>query len=210
MNHAARWLRAFLFACLLATIAGALLWAHPQSNAVPTTIAAASAQPVVYGYDRTLNNERVQLPQAATAVAASSTERFRSTTLHGGSLSLGTSVVAAEGGGARFVVNGAGEALDTARVTIPEGKFGYLLENPSKAGVFADSMGFDQASLDSALRQHLVDNFGNATASEAMVGGGTKFSVTGALSGPSGAKWTITSVWGIDPDGLIRLITATP
>jgi len=95
-------------------------------------------------------------------------------------------------------------------MTIPGGKFAYLLENPSKAGVFADSMGFDEASLNSALRQHLVDNFGNATASEAMVGGGTKFSVTGALTGPSGAKWTVTSGWGIEPNGLIRLITATP
>ena len=118
--------------------------------------------------------------------------------------------VAAETGGARFVVNGAGEALDTARVTIPEGKFGYLLENPSKAGVFADSMGFDRASLGSALRQHLVDNFGNASASEPMFGGGTKFSVTGPLTGPSGAKWGITTAWGVDPDGVVRLITATP
>jgi hypothetical protein len=112
--------------------------------------------------------------------------------------------------GARFVVNGAGEALDTARVTIPNGKFGYLLENPSKSGVFADSMGFNQSSLDSAIRSHLVDNFGNATPSVAMTGGGTKFSVTGPMVGPSGAKWTITTAWGVDADGTIRLITATP
>lgn len=43
-----------------------------------------------------------------------------------------------------------------------------------------------------------------------MVGGGTKFSVTGPLVGPSGQKWTITTAWGIDPNGTIRLITATP
>lgn len=120
------------------------------------------------------------------------------------------SCVATEAGGARFVVNSAGDALDTARVTIPGGKYSYLLENPSKSGVFADSMGFNQASLDSALRSHLVDNFGTATPSVSMVGGGTKFSVTGPMVGPSGAKWTITTAWGVDVDGTIRLITATP
>jgi len=113
-------------------------------------------------------------------------------------------------GSGRFVVNGAGDALDTARVTIPGGKFGYLLRNPSKSGVFADSLGFNQRSLDSALRSHLVENFGSATPSQAMVGGGTKFSVTGPIVGLTGEKWTITSVWGVDPDGVIRLITATP
>lgn len=119
-------------------------------------------------------------------------------------------LVATEAGGARFVVNSAGDALDTAQVTIPAGKYNYLLENPSKSGVFADSMGFNQASLDSALRSHLVDNFGTATPSVSMVGGGTKFSVTGPMVGPSGAKWTITTAWGVDVDGTIRLITATP
>jgi hypothetical protein len=118
--------------------------------------------------------------------------------------------VAAEVAAPRFIVNGAGDVLDTSRVTIPEGKFGYLLKNPSKSGVFSDSMGFDRSSLDSSLRRHLVENFGDATPSEPMVGGGTKFSVTGSLTGPSGANWNITSVWGVDPNGLIRLITATP
>ena len=50
-------------------------------------------------------------------------------------------------GGARFITNVAGDTLDTSRITIPEGKFGYLLKNPSKAGVFSVSMGFDQPSL---------------------------------------------------------------
>ena len=71
-------------------------------------------------------------------------------------------------------------------------------------------MGFSQAELDAALRQHLVNNFGSATPSTAMTGGGTKFSVTGAMTGPSGQKWTITTAWGVDPNGTIRLITATP
>ncbi|NJL29142.1 MAG: RHS repeat-associated core domain-containing protein, partial [Thermoanaerobaculia bacterium] len=111
---------------------------------------------------------------------------------------------------ARFVVNSAGDVLDTERITIPEGKFGYLLTNPSKSGVFADSMGFSREALDPALRSHLIDNFGNPTPFVPMVGGGSKFSVTGPMVGPSGQKWTITSVWGIDPDGTLRLITATP
>lgn len=107
------------------------------------------------------------------------------------SMTLSAPVVATNtADGARFVVNSAGDALDTARVTIPGGKYSHLLEYSSKAGVFADSMGFNQASLDSALRSHLVDNFRTV--------------------GPSGAKWTITSAWGVDVDVTIRLITATP
>ncbi len=43
-----------------------------------------------------------------------------------------------------------------------------------------------------------------------MVGGGSKFSVTGVMIGPGGAAWDITTAWGTDPDALIRLITATP
>ena len=80
-----------------------------------------------------------------------------------------------------------GDTLDALRITIPDGKFGYLLKNPSKAGVFSVSMGFEQQSLDAALRSHLTDNFGKATESVPMVGGGTKFSVTGPMIGPGGA-----------------------
>ena len=114
------------------------------------------------------------------------------------------------GGGARFIANSVGDVLDATRITIPEGKFGYLLSNSSKKGVFADSLGFTRGTLDPALRGHLIDNFGTATRSVPMVGGGTKFSVTGSLIGPSGQKWTITTAWGVDPDGTVRLITATP
>ena len=112
--------------------------------------------------------------------------------------------------GTRFLTNPAGGTLDTTRVTIPEGKFGYLLKNPSKSGVFHDSMGFDQPGLDTALRQHLVDNFGNASPAAPMTGGGTKFTVRGPIAGPSGRTWDITTAWGVDPDGTVRLITATP
>lgn len=110
----------------------------------------------------------------------------------------------------RFITNAAGDTLDTTRITIPEGKFGYLLKGSSKSGVFSDSMGFDQSSLDSALRSHLVDNFGGASESVPMTGGGTKFTVRGPITGPSGQTWNITTAWGVDPDGTIRLITATP
>lgn len=71
-------------------------------------------------------------------------------------------------------------------------------------------MGFDQAGLDSALRSHLTKNFGNASTSVPMTGGGTKFVVRGPITGPSGQTWNITSAWGVDVDGTIRLITATP
>ena len=111
---------------------------------------------------------------------------------------------------ARFLTNPAGDTLDTTRVTIPEGKFGYLLKNPSKSGVFHDSMGFDQPGLDKALREHLVDNFGNASPIEPMKGGGTKFTVRGPMAGPGGRTWDITTAWGVDLDGTVRLITATP
>lgn len=39
---------------------------------------------------------------------------------------------------------------------------------------------------------------------------GVKFSVTSPLTEPSRATWDITSAWGIDWNGTIRLITATP
>jgi hypothetical protein len=110
----------------------------------------------------------------------------------------------------RFITNPAGDTLDTSRVAIPSGKFDYLLKNPSKAGVFSDSMGFDQSSLDAALRDHLTSNFGGATKEVPMTGGGTKFSVRGPMTGPSGQTWDITTVWGVDPNGTVRLITATP
>jgi hypothetical protein len=122
----------------------------------------------------------------------------------------GVAADTATGGGARFITNAAGDTLDTSRITIPEGKFGYLLKNPSKAGVFSDSMGFDQSSLDTALRDQLTSNFGDASDSVSMTGGGSKFTVRGPITGPSGATWNITTVWGVDPDGTVRLITATP
>ncbi|GAB3700263.1 hypothetical protein [Mariniluteicoccus flavus] len=158
--------------------------------------------PTAYGYDdltrllHTTGGDRVAQEQARRQEASS--------------VVVQRSDVAANSAAPRFIGNSAGDILDTTRVTIPEGKFGYLLKNPSKSGVFKDSMGFDQAGLDSALRSHLTTNFGNASASVPMTGGGTKFVVRGPLTGPSGQTWNITSAWGVDVDGTIRLITATP
>ena len=85
----------------------------------------------------------------------------------GGGAVAGGDIAATEGGtaaeqGARFITNAAGETLDTSRITIPAGKFDYLLKNPSKAGVFRDSMGYDETSLGAALRGQLTSNFGSA------------------------------------------------
>lgn len=102
------------------------------------------------------------------------------------------------------------ELVDTGEPGAALKKFDYLSTNPSKSGVFSDSLAFDQPSLDSALRSHLTTNFGGATDSAPMVGGGSKFYVRGPMTGPSGKSWHIASARGVDPDGTVRLITATP
>ena len=76
-------------------------------------------------------------------------------------------------------------------------------------------MGFDRATLEAALENQLIGNFGNASNPVPMFDGngvqiGMKFTVTSSMTGPSGETWTITSAWGVDGDGTVRLITATP
>ncbi|MDP4015070.1 MAG: hypothetical protein Q8P38_10700, partial [Candidatus Nanopelagicales bacterium] len=115
----------------------------------------------------------------------------------------------------RFVGNAAGDLLDTARVTVPSGKPGYLLKDPAKAGIFADRLGFDEPGMDAALRSHLTSNFGSASSSVPMLNGtgqqiGTKFLVRGPMTGPSGRTFDITASWGVDYDGAVRFITAFP
>ena len=119
------------------------------------------------------------------------------------------------GSQARFVGNSAGDILDTARVTVPPGKPGYLLNNPSKSGIFKDRMGFDESTMPEALRNHLSSNFGNASGSTPMVDGvgsmiGTKFTVGGQMAGPGGRTFEITTAWGVDHGGAIRFLTAFP
>jgi hypothetical protein len=38
----------------------------------------------------------------------------------------------------------------------------------------------------------------------------SRFVVRGPMTGPSGQTWDITTAWGVDADGTVRLITATP
>lgn len=52
--------------------------------------------------------------------------------------------------------------------------------------------------------------FQAASHSAPMTGGGAKFTVRGPMAGPSGQRWTITTAWGVDADGTVRLIAATP
>jgi len=49
----------------------------------------------------------------------------------------------------RFIGNTAGDLLDTSRVTVPGGKAGYLVNDPSKAGIFGERLGFDEAGMES-------------------------------------------------------------
>ena len=44
--------------------------------------------------------------------------------------------------------------------------------------------------------------------SEPMKGRGTKFTVSGPMTGPNGATRNILAVWGVDPSGTVRLVTA--
>lgn len=191
---------------VLGSFSAAPAAASPSVSVVPLPDNAGSIS--TYDYRGDFARPPPVLSDAATP-SGPAAERGRVRRASSG-LEVLTYTPSSAGGGARFVANSAGDFLDTTRIAIPEGKFGYLLSNPSKSGVFSDSMGFTQGTLGPALRGHLVDNFGTATRSVPMVGGGTKFSVTGPLTGPSGQKWNITTAWGVDPDGTIRLITATP
>jgi hypothetical protein len=56
----------------------------------------------------------------------------------------------------------------------------------------------------------MLDNYEGASSAVPLKGGGSKFSVQGSMTGPSGETWNMTTAWGVDPDGLIRLITGTP
>lgn len=82
----------------------------------------------------------------------------------------------------------------TSRITILEGKYNYLLNSPEKSGVFRESMGFDRAGLDSALRTHLISNFGTATPDGPMTGGGKKFNVRVMMTGRDQAARLGTSL----------------
>jgi hypothetical protein len=67
----------------------------------------------------------IEAVDAGTALLSGTRERtaWPSVDALGGSTTSTHSLNATEAGGARFVVNSAGDALDTARVTIPGGKY---------------------------------------------------------------------------------------
>lgn len=90
---------------------------------------------VAYGYDLASATGDVSDGLAGEIVAVDvedDDQRRRPVTAsREGSEAIRYSGVAANGAAPRFIGNSAGDILDTTRVTIPEGKFGYLLKNPS-------------------------------------------------------------------------------
>ena len=102
--------------------------------------------------------------------------------------------------------------IEPSRITIPGGKAGYLMTSEGKAGIFGtvrpEGLQFtDPRDLLAALRQHLLDNLDTVRSSGPMEGGGVKVNVRGPVVGPTGKSSGIKTVWGIDPDRTIRLIT---
>ncbi len=119
-----------------------------------------------------------------------------------------------QSGSVRFISRNRGEILDVMRLSIPGprnspyGKLDYLLgrvpnqDSKGKGGLFAEVLGFIDETLDSALRSHLINNFGEATIEEARI------IVTGMMIGPNGHTADIISVWQVMLEGFINLITA--
>ena len=75
-------------------------------------------------------------------------------------------------------------------------------DSKGKGGLFAEALGFTDETLDSALRAHLIDNFGEATIE------GSRIIVTGMMTGPNGRIADIISVWQLTSERFIDLITA--
>jgi hypothetical protein len=125
-----------------------------------------------------------------------------------------------------FVVIGADDVLvhNTCRpdpdiwgAVVPPGKLTYLTRQPikgvqsGKGNIFVDQLGFAQDQrLDNALLEHLQNNYSSYKYSREMPNGGYTFEVTGSMTGPNGSTWIIKTVWGVDPDGTTRFITAHP
>lgn len=116
------------------------------------------------------------------------------------------------GGGASF----AGKLPAVVRITIPGrrrspyGKLDYLLgrvpiqASQGKGKFFGGVLGFDDATLDAALRAHLIAHLGQATRT------GNKLAVTGPMSGPVGRTAIVRAVWLVKADGSFDFITAYP
>jgi hypothetical protein len=110
-------------------------------------------------------------------------------------------------------------APDGARIWIPGptnspfGKLDYLLGRVAgntgsitKGRLFGEVLGFTDETLDSALRSHLIDNFGNAIQDSSR--GYPAFIVEGTMTGSNGVTRQIQTVWQILEDGTYSFVTA--
>jgi hypothetical protein len=104
-------------------------------SASPPGTAVATEAPETYGYDATAHNAPARAIEAIESRDSVRQRSVETATTSRGIPFLDRAGVATKAAAPRFVVSSAGEALDTARITIPGGKYGYLLENPSKSGV---------------------------------------------------------------------------
>ena len=102
------------------------------------------------------------------------------------------------------------------RITIPGprnspyGKLDYLLgrvpvqASSGKGKFFAGVLGFDDTTLDRALRAHLIARLSEATRT------GNKLTVVGPMSGPTDRTAIVRTVWFVNADGSVDFITAYP
>ena len=124
----------------------------------------------------------------------------------------------------RFVVGANGNILDVAKISVPGpanspyGKVDYLLGNVpgnadsvGKGGFFRGVLGFDEETLEPALRTQLIDNFSNTPLRSARQPHQVaRLQVNAPIVGPSGVTANVNSVWEILPGGTTRFLTATP
>lgn len=100
----------------------------------------------------------------------------------------------------------------------PYGKVDYLLgnvpnnpESLGKGGFFRKHLGFDEAGLEAALRQHVERNPGVRVPPPpgSPPGSNPRLVVEGPMKGPA-ATANVKTVWQITPDGKVSFVTATP
>jgi hypothetical protein len=83
------------------------------------------------------------------------------------------------------------------------------VDSAGKGGYFARELGFDRASLEAALRRHLVENFDRAVHRPGKFADETeRIEISAPVTGPSGATRGVRAIWAVTSDGRIRFITA--
>ena len=97
-------------------------------------------------------------------------------------------------------------------VNSPFGKVDYLLGNvpnnvgsAGKGGFFRGVMGFDEETMEPALRSHFSENAAKGTMNQKG-----NFEVTGTMVGPNGRSASVTTVWRQGEDGKWNFVTAVP